>query len=109
VAISSAILGPYDFKPSRMGQVLINFANARLRYYIPGGFEFVAARDIAEGHVLAMQKGRSGQRYILSSEFMTFDELFDLCSEITGRAKPARLPPGLMMAAAEISQFAPHS
>src|SRR5262249_36370203 len=46
VAISSAILGPYDFKPSRMGQVLINFANARLRYYIPGGFEFVAARDI---------------------------------------------------------------
>jgi nucleoside-diphosphate-sugar epimerase len=105
IAISCAILGPYDFKPSRMGQVLINYANGRLRAYIPGGFEFVAARDIAEGHVLALQKGRAGDRYIFSSEFMTLDMLFDLYREITGRPKPVRLPSALMMAVAEVSDF----
>jgi nucleoside-diphosphate-sugar epimerase len=105
IAISCAILGPYDFKPSRMGQVLVNYAKGRLRAYIPGGFEFVAARDIAEGHVLAMQKGRAGQRYIFSTEFMTFDALFDLYRDITGRRKPLRLPPTLMMAASEVGDF----
>jgi nucleoside-diphosphate-sugar epimerase len=105
VATSCAILGPYDFKPSRMGQVLIDYANGRLRAYIPGGFEFVAARDIAEGHVLAMKRGRSGQRYIFSSAFMTLDALFDMYRELTGRAKPVRLPPSLMMAVAEVGDF----
>jgi nucleoside-diphosphate-sugar epimerase len=104
-AISCAILGPYDFKPSRMGQVFVNYANGRLRAYVPGGFEFVAARDIVEGHVLAMRKGRSGHRYIFSTAFMTLDALFDLYRDITGRRKPRRLPPALMMAAAEIGQL----
>jgi nucleoside-diphosphate-sugar epimerase len=60
VAVSTAIVGPYDFKPSRMGQVLIRFATGRLRAYVPGGFPFVAASDIVQGHILAMQKGRPG-------------------------------------------------
>src|SRR5262245_47273123 len=100
IAISCAILGPSDFKPSRMGQVLINYANGRLRAYVPGGFEFVAARDIVEGHVLAMHRGRTGQRYIFSTDFMTLDALFDLYRDTTGRPKPRRLPPSVMMAAA---------
>jgi nucleoside-diphosphate-sugar epimerase len=104
-AVSCAILGPHDFKPSRMGQVLIEYANGRLRVYFPGGFEFVAARDIVEGHILAMRKGRIGQRYIFSTEFMTLDALFDLYRDITGRPKPRRLPPAMMMAAAEMAEF----
>jgi len=105
MAVSCAIVGPNDFKPSRMGQVLIDYANGRLRAYIPGGFEFVAARDIVEGHVLAMRGGRTGHRYIFSSEFMTLDGIFDLYREFTGRPKPHRLPPGLMMAVAEIGDL----
>lgn len=105
VAISCAILGPNDFKPSRMGQVLIDYANGRVRAYIPGGFEFVSAQDIVEGHVLAMRSGRAGQRYIFSSEFMTLDAVFDLYRELTGRPKPRRLPPPLMMAVAEIGNI----
>jgi nucleoside-diphosphate-sugar epimerase len=104
-AISCAILGPYDFKPSRMGQVFANYANGRLRAYVPGGFEFVAARDIVEGHILAMNKGRTGQKYIFSTEFMTIDALFDLYREITGRPKPLRLPPSVMAVAAEVGEF----
>src|SRR5689334_9589747 len=63
IATSCAILGPHDYLPSRMGRTLIDFAHGKLAAYIPGGFEFVAARDIVEGHVLAMQKGRTGQKY----------------------------------------------
>jgi nucleoside-diphosphate-sugar epimerase len=105
IAVSCAILGPHDYKPSRMGQVLIDFARRRLRAYVAGGFEFVAARDIVEGHLLAMRKGRTGQKYIFSTEHMTIDALFDLFSRVTGQPKPAfRLPAGLMMGVAEISE-----
>jgi nucleoside-diphosphate-sugar epimerase len=106
IAISCAILGPCDFKPSRMGQVLIDYANGRLWAYIPGGFEFVSTRDIVEGHVLCMRQGRSGQRYIFNTEYMTFDALFELYGEITGRPKPLRLPPAMMMVVAEIGELA---
>jgi 3beta-hydroxysteroid-4beta-carboxylate 3-dehydrogenase (decarboxylating) len=88
-----------------LGQVLIDFARRRLRAYVAGGFEFVAARDIVEGHLLAMRKGRTGQKYIFSTEHMTIDALFDLFSRVTGQPKPAfRLPAGLMMGVAEISE-----
>src|SRR5437660_346103 len=75
VAVSCAILGPNDFVPSRMGGVLRSFARGELSAYIPGGFPWVAARDIVEGHVLAMNKGRSGERYIFATEYRTMDEI----------------------------------
>jgi len=62
IATSCSIIGGHDYIPSRMGRVIRDFANGKLRAYVPGGFEFVAAHDIAEGHVLAMQKGRTGQK-----------------------------------------------
>ncbi len=89
VAVSTAILGPWDFKPSRMGEVLIRFAEGRLRAYVPGGFTFVAARDIVEGHVLAMAQGRPGQKYIFGSEFLSFDEIMALFARVTGRPADA--------------------
>jgi nucleoside-diphosphate-sugar epimerase len=106
IATSCAIVGPNDFVPSRMGQVLLDFANGRLRAYIPGGFEFVAARDIVEGHLLAMAKGRPGQKYIFSSEFKTVDELMAISEELRGRARPRlRLPAAAMMSIARATTF----
>jgi nucleoside-diphosphate-sugar epimerase len=103
IATSCAILGPHDFKPSRMGRVLCDFANGTLRAYIPGGFEFVAARDIVQGHLLAMDKGRPGQRYIFSSQFVTVDELMGLFEEVTGRPRPrVRLPAPVMAGIAQV-------
>jgi len=105
IAISCAILGPNDFKPSRMGQLLVKYASGRQRAYVPGGFEFVAARDIVEGHILAMRHGRAGQRYIFSSGFMTLDEIFQLYHAIIGRPIPLRLPPATAMATAAAIEF----
>src|SRR5262249_605313 len=86
---------------SRMGQVLIRFAAGRLFAYVPGGFTFVATRDIVEGHLLAMAKGRPGQKYIFASEFMSFDEIMALFARVTGRPIPLlRVPPALMTAVA---------
>ena len=104
IAISCAIIGPHDYKPSRMGRVICDFARGRLRAYIPGGFEFVAARDIVQGHLLAMERGRAGQRYIFSTEFMTVDRLMAMLEQITGRRRPRlRLPPALMAAIASVA------
>jgi nucleoside-diphosphate-sugar epimerase len=105
IAVSCAILGPYDFKPSRMGRVLQRFARRRILAYVPGGFEFVATRDIVEGHVLCMQRGRPGQKYIFSTRFATFDELMHLFARVTGRPlPPLRLSPSLMSAVARLAE-----
>ena len=106
VAVPCAILGPNDFKPSPMGRTLIDFANGKLPAYVPGGFEFVAARDIVEGHILAMEKGRPGQKYIFSSQFLTVNELMDLFEEITNRDRPSlRIPGAVMASVAKVSDF----
>jgi nucleoside-diphosphate-sugar epimerase len=106
IATSCAIIGPNDFKPSRMGKTLVDFASGKLRAYIPGGFTFVAASDMVEGHILALDKGRSGQKYIFSTEFLTVDELMTIFEEVTGRKRPRlRLPPPLMAGIAEVTTF----
>jgi 3beta-hydroxysteroid-4beta-carboxylate 3-dehydrogenase (decarboxylating) len=105
IATSCAILGPHDYLPSRMGAVLRDFANGKLRAYIPGGFEFVAARDIVDGHRLAMEKGRTGHKYILSSGFHTIDQLMDIFERVTGRKRPPRLPASVMAAIAPLTQL----
>jgi dihydroflavonol-4-reductase len=106
IAISCAILGPNDFKPSRMGRVIKDFSARKMSAYIPGGFEFVAARDIVQGHLLAMEKGRSGQRYIFSTRFVTVDDLMDIMERVTGQPRPRlRLPPAVMAPIAHVSSF----
>ncbi|GAC1413854.1 MAG: NAD-dependent epimerase/dehydratase family protein [Burkholderiaceae bacterium] len=104
VAVSTAILGPHDYKPSRMGRVLIRFAAGRIHAYVPGGFPFVAARDIVQGHILAMEKGRPGQKYIFETAFVTFDDLMRLFALVTGRRlPPLRIPPRLMLLVATVA------
>jgi nucleoside-diphosphate-sugar epimerase len=106
IATSCAIVGPHDYKPSPMGRVLLDFARGRLRAYIPGGFEFVAARDIVEGHRLAMDKGRTGHKYIFSSGYTTVDELMTYFEDVTGRPRPRwRLSPPVMAVLAQVTSF----
>ena len=103
IAVSTAILGPHDWKPSRMGRALCDFANGRLRAYIDGGVEFVAASDLVQGHTLAMDRGQPGEKYIFSTEFATLPDLMWMWHEITGRPIPRlRLPAPVMGAIAEV-------
>jgi nucleoside-diphosphate-sugar epimerase len=105
VAVSCAIVGPWDFKPSRLGQVMIRMSRGRVLAYVPGGFEFVAARDIVAGHLLAMERGRPGQKYIFSTQFLEFEAVLRMFAEVTGGTMPPlRVPAPLMRAVAATTQ-----
>jgi len=106
VAVSTGVVGPHDYKPSRFGRTLCDYANGRLRFILPGSHEFVAARDIADGHVLAMEKGRSGQSYIFSTAFLSLDEIVAMFAEAAGdQGRCLRLSPRLFLPFAEVASF----
>ncbi|MCY4007477.1 MAG: NAD-dependent epimerase/dehydratase family protein [Rhodobacteraceae bacterium] len=113
VATSCAVVGGADFVPSRLGKTLCDYANGKLRAYIEGGFEFVNVHDLVQGHILCMQKGRSGEKYIFSTEYKKISEIIGLFEEITGVRRPQRqFPAFLMLAFSEVvsgylSQFHP--
>lgn len=106
IATCCAIVGPNDFKPSRVGLTLLDFANGKLPAYIPGEFEFLAINDIVDGHILTMEKGRAGQKYIFSTEVLTVDQLMDIFEKLTGRKRPIlRLSPSFMEQMAKVADF----
>ncbi|MFC5720996.1 NAD-dependent epimerase/dehydratase family protein [Streptomyces gamaensis] len=90
VATSTAIVGPHDYRPSRMGRLLLDFANGRVLLYVPGGFEFVSVTDLVAGHLLAMRRGAAGRKYLFSTRFHTVGEMLDLYAAVCGR-RPLRL------------------
>ena len=97
IATSCACIGPHDYMPSRMGRTMQDFVHGRLPAYIDGGFDFVRASDIVQGHMLAMDKGRKGQKYIFSTHFHTLAELMQMWSDVTG-VPPIKLKlPGRVM------------
>ena len=104
VATCCAVVGGADFLPSRLGRTLCDYTNGKLRAYVDGGFEFVAARDIVEGHLLCMRHGRSGEKYIFSSEYKTISEIVALYEEVSGIPRPRRkFPASLMLAFSEVA------
>jgi len=86
-------VGPYDVKPTPTGQVIRDFLSRRMPAYLDTGMNVVAVEDVALGHLLAMERGRVGQCYILGGENLTLKELLFTLSEITGLPAPKmRLP-----------------
>ena len=88
VVCPSGVIGPYDFRPSEMGQLLIDFARRKLKTYVDGAYDFVDVRDVARGHILAFEKGKTGESYILSGERITVAELMLALEELTGVKAP---------------------
>lgn len=82
IATSCGCIGPWDYLPSRMGGTICDYANGKLRAYVDGGFSWVRAHDIATGHLLAMERGRKGQKYLFATEFMTLGQLFATVDEV---------------------------
>lgn len=107
IITSCAVIGGHDYLPSRMGRTMCKMANNQLRAYVPGGFEFVATKDIVEGHLLGMERGRTGQKYVIATQFLTLDDIFDILEEITGQPRPKyRIPSGVLLPIAEVASAA---
>jgi dihydroflavonol-4-reductase len=89
----TAPVGDRDVKPTPTGQMIVDFLSRKMPAFIDTGLNIVDARDVAEGHLLACEHGRPGQRYILGSENLTLAEILQLLARITGRKAPTiRLP-----------------
>lgn len=89
----SAPVGTGDVRPTPTGQVIIDFMTGRMPAYIETGMNIVDVDDVAIGHLLAMQKGRQGERYILGCRNLMLREVFEILARLTGIKPPSlRLP-----------------
>jgi dihydroflavonol-4-reductase len=89
IAYPTGIIGPYDFKGSELGTVIRRYArNRRLQFYIQGAYDFVDVRDVADGLILACEKGEKGHGYILSGQKLSLKDLLDEVEQCTGIKNP---------------------
>jgi dihydroflavonol-4-reductase len=89
----TAPIGDHDVKPTPTGKMVLDFLKGDMPAFIDTGLNVVDVRDTAEGHWLACEKGRPGERYILGSENLTLAQILQKLAEITGRKAPGvRLP-----------------
>src|SRR5579864_78631 len=86
-------VGPGDWKPTPTGRILLDFLQGRMPAYVDAGLNFVAVEDVADGHLLAAERGRVGERYLLGGRNMTLKELLDALASITGLPAPTRRIP----------------
>ncbi len=86
-------VGPGDIKPTPTGQTILDFLNRKMPAYVDTGMNVVDVENVALGHLLAAEKGRVGERYILGGENVTMKQMLALLAEITGLPAPhVRLP-----------------
>ncbi len=86
----TAIIGPYDFKPSYLGQVIQMIYKGTLPGLVPGGYNWVDVRDVAQAAVNAMEKGKPGERYLLSGKWQSLKTIAEMVGTL--RNKKCRLP-----------------
>ncbi len=79
----TALIGPYDFKPSLTGEFIINVLKRRLPAIVKGGYNWVDVRDVVDAAVKALQNGKKGESYILSGEWVSLSEIIDKIENIT--------------------------
>jgi dihydroflavonol-4-reductase len=102
----SAPVGEGDVKPTPTGQVIVDFMKDRMPAYIETGMNLVDVDDVAAGHLLAMQRGRIGERYILGCKNLMLREVFEILSRLTGiKAPTLKLPRLAVLPLAHLNQW----
>jgi dihydroflavonol-4-reductase len=101
----STPVGPGDVKPTPTGRIIRDFLRRRMVAYVDTGLNLIDVRDVAEGHVLALERGKVGQRYILGSRNLTLQQVFSILEKLTGIEAPRfRAPLPLAMALAYLDE-----
>jgi dihydroflavonol-4-reductase len=102
----STPIGPWDAKPTPTGDVIVRFLRGAMPAYVDTGLNLIDVRDVAAGHRLAYERGRSGERYILGNENLSLRELLNRLAMLTGRPAPrVRLPIAIPLALAAIDEL----
>lgn len=93
-------VGPGDWKPTPTGKIIVDFLNGKMPAYVDTGLNLAAVEDVAAGHLLAAERGRVGERYLLGARNMTLKQILEALAGITGRSAPrVRLPHAVAIAA----------
>jgi dihydroflavonol-4-reductase len=89
----TAPVGERDWKPTPTGKIIVDFLRGAMPAYVDTGLNLVDVRDVALGHLLAAERGRAGERYILGARNLTLREILEMLARISGRKAPAmRIP-----------------
>jgi dihydroflavonol-4-reductase len=100
----TAPVGDHDWKPTPTGKIIVDFLRNKLPAFIDTGLNLVDARDTAIGHLLAAEKGRSGERYILGGENLTLEQILGRLSALSGKPAPTiKIPYSIAYAAGAIT------
>jgi dihydroflavonol-4-reductase len=89
----SSPIGPWDIKPTPTGDIILRFLRRQMPFYLDTGLNFIDVRDVVQGHLLALQRGRSGERYILGNQNLSLKQLLDQLAQITGLSAPQQTVP----------------
>ena len=101
IAMPTTPVGPWDWKPTPTGKIILDFLNGKLPGYVETGLNFVGAEECAAGHLLVAEKGKVGERYLLGAENLTLKAMLDTLSKITGLPAPGlKIPHGLALGVA---------
>ncbi len=101
----STPVGPGDIKPTPTGRLIVEAARGKVPAFVDTGLNVVHVNDVADGHLLALEHGRCGRRYILGSENLSLRQVLTQLAELLNRKPPAvRLPPNLVLPLAYISE-----
>ncbi|MCP5151274.1 MAG: NAD-dependent epimerase/dehydratase family protein [Ectothiorhodospiraceae bacterium] len=101
----STPVGPRDVKPTPTGRMILDAARGKMPAYVDTGLNVVHVDDVAEGHLLAMEHGVAGQRYILGGENLTLREILHAVARAAGRTPPrVRLPHGAVLPVAVVAE-----
>jgi dihydroflavonol-4-reductase len=101
----STPVGPGDVKPTPTGQLVLDAAAGRMPAYVDTGLNIVHVDDVAAGHLLAYERGRRGERYILGGQDMSLREILEVIARLEGRSAPrVRLPYGVVLPIAYLAE-----
>lgn len=104
IAMPTTPVGPWDWKPTPTGKIILDFLNGKMPGYVDTGLNFVGVEDCAAGHLLISEKGKPGERYLLGSENLSLKGLLSLLAKITGLAAPSlKIPHGMALGAAYVN------
>jgi dihydroflavonol-4-reductase len=102
----STPVGPWDWRPTPTGQMLVDFLKGRMPAYLETGLNLVRVQDVARGHLLAAEKGRVGEKYILGHENLSLSRIFQMLGEISNLPAPkVKLPYWPVLGLAYINEF----
>lgn len=87
IVCPTSVVGPYDYKPSKLGKAVIDICKGRVPAAVKGGFDFVDVRDVSKGAILAMEKGENGATYILGGKYYSIKEFSEFALQANGSNK----------------------